>query len=234
MKPKILIIAVILIGVAVGVYFFLSQPKPVPASGPITSMPDVDFDALKTKAADGDPAAQTSLAKMYLQGSQVKVDNKEAAKWLQLAADKNYPDAQAMLGELNQGGSGVPYNLTNAVRLFQLAADGGSVSGQYDLAFLYEQGIGVKKDEVAAAKWYQLAAEGGDATAQYDIGQRYELGLGVTSNRIQAYKWLMLAANQGQTDSVKLLPDLKNKMTADELTDGDKQVKAFIPRSSQK
>jgi localization factor PodJL len=235
MNPKILIIGIVLAVAGLGAAFFLLQKNP---QGDISfqavqppNVSAVDLAALKTKAESGDPAAQTSLGKIFLEGAVVKADVKEAVKWFQLAADKNYPDALAALGELTQAGQGVPLNLEAAAQLYRRAAQSGSVAGQYNLAYLYEQGTGVKQDESEAAKWYQLAAEGGDPVAQYDIGQRYELGVGVATNRVQAFKWLSLAAAQGQPDSAKRLPGLKREMSGPELSEAGQLVKEFTPRS---
>jgi TPR repeat protein len=235
MKQKKFIIIIFPALAVLGAAFFLLQKQPqVDTSPQVAEPPDVsavDLAVLRTKAEAGDPAAQTSLGKMYLDGTSKKTDVKEAVKWLQLAAGKNYPDALAALGELTQAGQGVPLNVDEAVRLYRLAAENGSVAGQYNLAFVYEQGTGVKQDEREAAKWYELAAEGGDPIAQYDIGQRYKLGMGVVTNRVQAFKWLSLAAAQHQSDSAKLLPDLKHEMSEDELAEAGRLVKEFNPRS---
>src|ERR1700744_4310192 len=234
MKQRILIFAIIAICVTIGVGIVLTHTQSVPVAAVQPAAPPqpvIDVEGLKTRAQAGDPAAQTQLGKIYLDGSLVKKNAKEAVKWLQLAADQHFPDALATLGELYQAGQGVPMDLDKAAQYYQLAGEGGSVSGQYDLAFLYEQGIGVKKDEAAAAKWYQLAAEGGDPSAQYDVGQRYEIGVGVATNRVAAFKWLSLAAGQGQADSVKLLTTLRKEMTGDELAPANQQIKNFVPRA---
>jgi len=219
-------------GVALlGVGYFKIQSQSgvgtVAAQVTTTNPPVMDVTALKTKAETGDPAAQTLLARAYLDGTGVKASVKEAVKWLCLATNQNYPEALATLGELTQAGQGVPANPAEAARMYLRAADQGCVSAQYDLAYLYEQGSGVKQDEQAAAKWYELAAEGGDALAQYDIGQRYTLGVGVAMNRVQAWKWLSLAASQGQPDSTKLLAGLKREMSADELSQASQLISQF-------
>jgi localization factor PodJL len=237
MKHKFVIIVLVLAVAAFGAVLYILEREPVPAAMPTRTdtrkIPEVDLAALTAKAEAGDPAAQTSLGQIYLHGSAVKANVKEAAKWFRLAAGENYPDALAALGELTQAGQGVPLNIDEAVQLYQRAAESGSVAGQYDLAYLYEQGTGVKQDEHEAAKWYQFAAEGGDPVAQYDIGQRCKLGLGVATNRVQAYKWLALAAAQGQADSAKLLPDVQREMSGAELTEAKQLVEKFTPRGSK-
>lgn len=48
----------------------------------------------------GDADAQYDLARMYLDGSGVARDPEQAARWLNLAADKGHKNAQAVLGDL--------------------------------------------------------------------------------------------------------------------------------------
>jgi TPR repeat protein len=235
MKPKFLILVLVLAAGVAGLGYWLTQktatynPPAEMAADPKTNV--VDIAAVRAQADAGDPAAETILGRAYLNGHGVKASMKDAAKYFQLAADKNYPDALAALGELTQAGQGVPANLDQAVQLYRRAAEAGSVAGQYNLAFLYEQGTGVKQDEHEAAKWYEKAAEGGDPIAQYDIGQRYDLGVGVATNRVQACKWLTLAAAQGQADSSNLLPNVKREMSSDELAEAVKLVSEFKPRA---
>jgi len=48
----------------------------------------------------GDADAQYNLARMYLDGSGVEKDARQAARWLRLAAEKGHTPSQAMLGHL--------------------------------------------------------------------------------------------------------------------------------------
>ncbi len=48
----------------------------------------------------GDADAQYNLARMYLDGSGVEKDARQAARWLRVAAEKGHAPSQAMLGHL--------------------------------------------------------------------------------------------------------------------------------------
>jgi localization factor PodJL len=234
---KRVILYVVLGCIAVGVVVFFAQENnesQTEATVPVQNeAPPVDLEALKAKAESGDPTAQTELGWVYQKGTGVKPDMKEAVKWFQKAADQDYPAGLSALGEMTQAGQGVKANPARAAKLYRTAAEKGNAEGQYNLAYLYEQGIGVEKSETNAAKWYELAAEGGDPDAQYDIGQRYLHGIGVPINLVQALKWLTLAANQGQSDSAQMLPDLKSKMSSDEIAKASRLVEEFVPRKSK-
>jgi hypothetical protein len=56
----------------------------------------------------GDPNAQYSLARLYLEGTGVAPDPRQAARWLNLAAEKGHHHAQALLGHLLATGDVIP------------------------------------------------------------------------------------------------------------------------------
>jgi TPR repeat protein len=57
----------------------------------------------------GDPDAQYSVGRMYLDGANGAKDPRQAARWFNLAAEKGHPYAQAVLGQmLFNGQAGMP------------------------------------------------------------------------------------------------------------------------------
>ncbi|MBS7703856.1 sel1 repeat family protein [Chelatococcus asaccharovorans] len=56
----------------------------------------------------GDPNAQYDLARLYLDGQGVAKDARQAARWLNLSAEKGHHQAQALLGHILVNGLGVP------------------------------------------------------------------------------------------------------------------------------
>ncbi|HEY8567527.1 MAG TPA: tetratricopeptide repeat protein [Beijerinckiaceae bacterium] len=72
----------------------------------------------------GDPAAQYSLARLYLDGTGVEQDARQAARWFNLAAEKGHAQAQALLGQLLINGQGVPRQRARGLMWLTLARDG--------------------------------------------------------------------------------------------------------------
>jgi TPR repeat protein len=70
---------------------------------------------------------------MYCRGEGVSLDYRQAADWLQKAAEQNYRLAQANLGFLYQNGLGVPLNYGEAYEWFTLAANSGIAASRYAL-----------------------------------------------------------------------------------------------------
>ena len=69
----------------------------------------------------GDPAAQYHLARLYLEGNGLERDARQAARWLNLAAEKGYSSAQALLGQLLLNGQGVPRQRARGLMWLELA-----------------------------------------------------------------------------------------------------------------
>jgi hypothetical protein len=139
-------------------------------------MKKYDLSTLLKKAQDGDKIYQTALGQLYLYGSNakytsdnIKIDYKEAHKWLTLAAQQNYPYAQFYLAEVYNFGLGVNKDLTQAFKWVELAAKGGFNGAQNNLAYCYEYGLGVDKNLEKAKSWYQISFKNGHQEAYLGI-----------------------------------------------------------------
>lgn len=88
--------------VAIGIYSLNGIPDSKVHADPARALEMFHYAATNF----GDPNAQYNLARMYLDGASVKRDPRQAARWLNLAADKGHKDAQALLGSLLFNGDG--------------------------------------------------------------------------------------------------------------------------------
>jgi hypothetical protein len=71
----------------------------------------------------GDPDAQYQLGRMYLDGVGGGKEPRQAARWLQLSANKGQYQAQAVLGALLFKGDGVPRQAARGLMWLTLASD---------------------------------------------------------------------------------------------------------------
>src|SRR6478609_2279077 len=71
----------------------------------------------------GDPNAQYNLGRLYLDGSGVEQDARQAARWFNLAAEKGHHPAQAVLGHLLMTGQGVPRQRARGLMWLTLARE---------------------------------------------------------------------------------------------------------------
>jgi hypothetical protein len=113
-------------------------------------------------ARDGLADAQYAMSQISANGvGGKKADDKEARRWLLLAARQNYDTAQLDLGHWLMEGRGGERNRAEGFAWLLRAARGGNVAAQNDVAKLYMQGLGVAPDTAAAASWYLLARRAG-------------------------------------------------------------------------
>jgi len=110
----------------------------------------------------------------------------------------------------------------------------------------------LKEDYVEGAKWLQRAAQQGNGDAQLQLGELHRNGRGVVQDFVEAFLWLNVAAtstNTIPTDNLteagknvfeaigstadrarRARSDLAEKMTAQQIAEGQRRAAAFMPR----
>jgi TPR repeat protein len=161
--------------------------------------------------------ALTDFALMFYDGSFLKKDYKQAAKYFRMAFDKNNARAAFYLGLMYEEGHGVIANMDESLKYYKVAAEHGSTDAQIRLGDFYKGKyfqnsmleLANKKNKkttpddsyLQALQFYRSAAMSGVADAQY------EYAVLVTHKKIaieyeQAVKMLLQAANQNHPDSL--------------------------------
>ncbi len=165
---------------------------------------------LKPLAEQGHSDAQLTLAGIYLGGSGVARDSRQAAQWYLRAAEGGHAEAQHQLATAyREGLYGLAKDHPQALKWFRAAAEQGHAAARMSLAVMYQNGWGTEKNIDEAVRLTRQAAEQGYADAQVRLGQRYEKGEGVAPSTTEAAKWYRMAANQGShlaTAYLKSLP----------------------------
>ncbi len=180
-----------------------SSPVPSERLGPAS---------LRQAAATGDAKAQYEIGLRYTNGTGVKRNLGEAAKWYELAAAQEFAPAQYRLGSLYEKGLGVKRDLTTAANWYQRAADTGNARAMHNLAVINTMGTSGDPDMAKALKWFNKAANLGVKDSQFNLGILYGQGMGVSQNLAESYKWFALAAKTGDTDSAKKRDEVANVM----------------------
>lgn len=73
----------------------------------------------------GDADAQFQLSRLFLEGRGVAKDPRQAARWLNLSAEKSHVESQALLGQLMIAGvGGMPRQVARGLMWLTLAKDG--------------------------------------------------------------------------------------------------------------
>jgi TPR repeat protein len=116
---------------------------------------------LKPLADSGDAFSQHALGTLYLRGEGVPKDERQAANWLQKAAQQGLPPAETLLAILHEEGRGVPKNIREAVKWYERAAMKNYAAAQVAMGYKYVLGEGIRQDYVLAHAWFNLAAASG-------------------------------------------------------------------------
>ena len=98
------------------------EPAPVAESAPLPAL-NAEAEALLPKAEAGDPVAQFNLARLYVLGEDMAVNQTEFIRWCRTAAEQGLPEAQYTLGMCYRQGLGVELNTNEARAWVQKAAD---------------------------------------------------------------------------------------------------------------
>src|SRR6266567_2774441 len=101
---------------------------------------------------------------------------------------------------------------------------------QYNLGVCYANGQGVTEDDAESVKWFRKAAEQNLADVQYNLGVCYDSGEGVAKDEVEAYKWWLLAAGQGNDDAKYNMTIVENKMSREQIAEGQRLARDFKPR----
>ncbi|MDD5657065.1 MAG: caspase family protein [Elusimicrobia bacterium] len=143
--------------------------------------------------------SQYDLGRLYYDGTGIKQDYAEAAKWWRKAADQGNAPAQGLLSWLYYNGWGVKKDIAEAVELGRRSADAGDVFGRHWMGCIRYFGIGVPQDYAEAGRLWELAAAHGSPHAPWGLGLLYRGGLGgYAKNHGEAVKWFRTGVERGE------------------------------------
>jgi len=213
---------------------------PAPDSAPAPTSPhaatstgsesETSLARMMAEAKTGDMKAALVLGMKYADGDGVPVNDAEAARWLQQAAEAGEPVAQYRLGPLYEKGRGLTADHHQAIRWYSEAAKRGNRKAMHNLAVAYADGAGTQRNFTEAAHWFRAAAELGLTDSQFNLAVLYERGLGVKPSLSEAYKWYAIAAAAGDAESKTRLEALGSQIPAADRDGADKTAKAYRPQ----
>ena len=149
------------------------------------------------RAKAGDPAAQTLVAEIYARGLGVKADQKQAAHWYGLAAEKGENEAQFRYAAMLLQGIYVAKDAKKAEALMKKAAEAGNAMAQFNYGQMLMMRSPGMKGVDEAAPWFQKAADAGLADGQYAVSQILANGTtDVKRDEVKAREYLLLAARK--------------------------------------
>lgn len=185
---------------------------------------------LISQANSGDAKAALALGLKYANGDGVALNDAEALRWLQKAAEAGEPLAQYRLGTFFEKGRAVAPDQDQALRWYGEAAQHGNRKAMHALGVANANGIGGKKNFPEAVRWFKAAAELGLTDSQFNLAVLYERGLGVQASLSEAYKWYAIAAVAGDSESKTRVAALATQIPAAERDAADRAAKGYKPQ----
>lgn len=192
---------------------------PAPAPQATITIPDtVQPKSLADAASGGDALALFEIGARYSDGRNgMTADQKQAANWYQLAADKGFAPAQYRLGSMYEKGNGVERDIAKAKGFYEQAANQGNASAMHNLAVLYASGALGQQDYTTAASWFTKAANLGITDSQFNLAILCARGNGVPADLEESYKWFAIAAKAGDKDAAQKRDEVAKAMKPEQL-----------------
>ncbi|MFL5012276.1 peptidoglycan-binding protein [Rhizobium sp.] len=192
---------------------------PAPAPQATITIPDtVQPKSLADAASGGDALALFEIGARYSDGRNgMTADQKQAANWYRLAADKGFAPAQYRLGSMYEKGNGVERDIAKAKGFYEQAANQGNASAMHNLAVLYASGALGQQDYTTAASWFTKAANLGITDSQFNLAILCARGNGVPADLEESYKWFAIAAKAGDKDAAQKRDEVAKAMKPDQL-----------------
>ena len=137
----------------------------------------------------GDHVAMTLVARLFHDGTGVRQNLAEAARWYKLAAERGNREAMFGFAAMILLGEGISLDKAAAGSWLEKAAGMGHAGALYNLGVLEIEKPG-KPDYWLASGLFEKAALLGDADAAYALASLYREGRGVAQNAAKSTQWL--------------------------------------------
>jgi TPR repeat protein len=144
-----------------------AEPAPADGNAEASSSPE-----RLAQLGPQDMAGQFLLGQRLASGDGVARNDREAVRWLALAADRGHVAAQYALSRMIDAGRGVPRNIEEVLRLLRCAAGAGHADAQFELGVLHGRGDGVPRNQAIARAWFRKAAARGHLKALRKLERR--------------------------------------------------------------
>ncbi|MFT4554060.1 MAG: hypothetical protein ACI9S8_002705 [Chlamydiales bacterium] len=174
-------------------------------------------------AEKGDPSWQVRLAESFQSGEFSEKNDKKAFEWNLKAAQQGYIDAILEVANAYGDGVGVEKDYVQEMEWLRKASDLGSGSARYRLGGHFIFGIGVEKDLKLGE---ELLYEAIQIEADYlsEEGMNFFASLHENSDLQdlpRSYAWYAILKDEESSAR------LREKMTAEELSEGLKKIEEF-------
>jgi tetratricopeptide (TPR) repeat protein len=169
---------------------------------------EIDIDALRARAAEGDAKSQLDLAICYRDGKGAAKDHAEAMKWAHQAADAGNADAMDFIGAAYLRGTAIKRNPAVAFGYFKAAAADSSQAA-FNLGQCYFGAQGTGQDIPKALECWKKAADAGHGRAAAYAAMAYFSGEGIAPDPVQARRLAERAGDLNDPSGLVLLGEMQ-------------------------
>ncbi|WMJ24295.1 MobP3 family relaxase [Paludicola sp. MB14-C6] len=156
---------------------------------------------LKREAEKGNAIAMFDIARFYVDGLGVDINNEEAFNWYEKSLiafgkiEENTPSpyVEYKMGKMYLSALGTTQDLEKASLLLSQSANSGYKYAQYTLGGMYYRGQGVEQSYEKAFELYSKSHEQSFPYASFELGKMYRDGVGVEINPIKANECFAVA-----------------------------------------
>lgn len=202
-----------------------------------TALAELNDDAQK-----GDLDAMFMLSRMYAEGKGVQRDLTAAFQWMEKAAKGGSARAEGSLAMYYSEGIGTARDDVKSLEYALRAAEKGDPISQFIMGMRYNTGTGVTRDPVQAEAWWSKSAERGMLRAQVTLAHALaersaKAGIAPADAgalRVEAAKWLMVSGSERLPGAEKLLPNLRERMTPEEIAAAEGKARDWKPSGAAK
>lgn len=187
---------------------------------------------IRCAAEAGNLEAQVYLATLLDAGFGVPQDTRQAADWLERAAQKRYPPAMTRLAFAYLHGVGVRPDRDKARQLLTDAASLGEAQAMANLGAMYGRGDGVPQDDRVAADWYRKAADRGSPHGQLGLANMFMRGHGVAQDFGACYLYASLAATTNFPPAINVAKQCEQKLSSEDRARIAEQARQWKPMAT--
>lgn len=208
------------------------DPDPTPATRRnllrMAANDRAEVPGLVEQATGGNDAASLGLELLFTAGTVYPRDDKQAARWFNLAAHQGNADALLQLGYRYSRGVGVRQNDKTAAFWYRQGAVRGDKAAMVALGLLCAASRGVKQDWATAVGWWAYAGDGAPVASRL-LGDAYACGLGVPQDPAAA---LSHYARAGDVSSLVQLAHMHRFGCAEAAANDDAAFAAYQEASN--
>lgn len=191
----------------------------------VAANPKLAFKYYEKAAEKGHPFGNFHLARFYDDGIGVSANEVQSTRLYRKAAIGGVAAANPIMAKRYFEGKGIDEDPIAAIGWLTRGAQQGSTESMVVLGERYQRGDVVSKDLNQAGKLFSQAAKMGDPFGTYNLAMLYLKGTGTKADPVRAY--VLLSGAQSLPKAQEALKELKQKLTASQLADAQKQVDAM-------